>query len=78
MAEIMINGYRRKNGFGVRNYVLIISTVQCVNTAAAQIAAATGAIPITHDFGCEEGAEGKSTHSSPSLKRRSIQMFMAV
>ena len=59
MAEIMINGYRRKNGFGVRNYVLIISTVQCVNTAAAQIAAATGAIPITHDFGCEEGAEGK-------------------
>ena len=51
MAEIMINGYRRKNGFGVRNYVLIISTVQCVNTAAAQIAAATGAIPITHDFG---------------------------
>lgn len=52
-------GYRRPNGVGIRNLVLVISTVQCGNNSALQIAANSGAIPITHDYGCEEGAEGK-------------------
>lgn len=58
MNEIFM-GYRRPNGVGVRNYVIVMSTVQCSNNSALQVAAATGAVPITHDYGCEEPAEGK-------------------
>lgn len=47
--------YKRKKGFGIRNYVLVISTVHCANTVAQQIAAATDAHVITHDVGCGEG-----------------------
>ena len=47
-----IMAYKRKNGFGIRNYVLVISLVHCANSVAMQIANATDAHCITHDFGC--------------------------
>lgn len=50
-----ILAYPRKEGFGIRNYVLVLSTVHCANTVAQQIAAATDAHVITHDVGCGEG-----------------------
>ena len=35
-----LTGFRRKDGtFGVRNEVLVLSTVHCANAAAQQIAA---------------------------------------
>lgn len=49
-----ILGYRRKEGFGIRNYILIISLVHCSNTVAMKIAQKTGANVITHDRGCVE------------------------
>ncbi len=57
--EKTILAYQRKNGFGIRNYVLVISTVHCANTVAQQIAIATDAHVITHDVGC---GEGKTRH----------------
>lgn len=48
-------GFIRSDGsVGVRNYILIVSTVQCANNAAIRIAEETNAIPIVHDFGCME------------------------
>lgn len=49
-----ICGYIRKEGFGIRNYVLVISMVHCSNTVAIQIAQKTGTAAITHDKGCME------------------------
>jgi altronate dehydratase large subunit len=46
-------GYHREDGLvGVRNHVIVISTVSCINPVTEQIAKATGAIPITHGSGC--------------------------
>jgi len=48
-------GYKRTDeNYGIRNYVLVISTVQCANTVALNIASKTDAIPITHEQGCVE------------------------
>lgn len=54
MAEaVKIRGYRRGGGrFGVRNHVLVVSTVSCANSLVEQMAAAAGAVPITHPHGC--------------------------
>ena len=43
-------GYERADGsVGIRNYILVLSVVNCANTVAQQIAAKTGAhvIPST-------------------------------
>lgn len=46
-------GYVRGGGrFGVRNHVLIVSTVGCANFVVERIAQQTGATPITHQQGC--------------------------
>lgn len=51
----MINAYVRKNGdIGIRNDVFIIPTVGCVNSIAKAIADKTGAIPVTHPYGCSQ------------------------
>lgn len=51
-------GFRRANGeVGIRNYILVLSMVNCSNTVAQQIAWETGAHVITHDFGCVEVAD---------------------
>ena len=48
-------GFRRGNGrVGVRNHVVILSTVFCSSTVARKIANATGAVAITHENGCLE------------------------
>lgn len=50
-----IYGYRRENGaLGIRNYILAISTVSCVNTVTSKICQKTRAIPILHEQGCVE------------------------
>lgn len=51
----MINAYIRKNGdIGIRNDVFIIPTVGCVNSIVKEIADKTGAIPVTHPYGCSQ------------------------
>lgn len=53
MSEI--RGWRRDNGdFGIRNHIIVLSSVACANHAALEIAKRTGAIPIVQ----EEGACG--------------------
>ncbi len=48
-------GYRRRNGnVGVRNEVWIIPTVGCVNGIAKKVAQLTGAVALTHPFGCSQ------------------------
>lgn len=39
---------------GTRNLVLVLSMVSCSNTVVSRIAMKTGAVPITHEFGCVE------------------------
>ncbi|OUN01130.1 MAG: carbohydrate hydrolase [Paenibacillaceae bacterium ZCTH02-B3] len=47
------NGYVRENGkVGIRNHVLVMSSVGCANTVVEKISAQTGANPITHQQGC--------------------------
>ena len=52
----MINSilaYDRGDGrYGIRNHVLVLSTVTCANHVVNRIASATGTIPITHTNGC--------------------------
>ena len=51
-------GYHREDGqIGVRNHVIVMSTVSCINPVTEQIAKATGAIPITHGCGCGQTEE---------------------
>lgn len=58
MDKIM--GYPRKHGkFGIRNRVLILSLVQCANSAVDQISARTGAPAIKIDTGCGEYHEAE-------------------
>ena len=52
-AEIM--AYVRENGdVGIRNDIWIIPTVGCVNGAARRLAEATGAVALTHPYGCSQ------------------------
>ena len=46
-------GYPRSDGrFGIRNYVIVISLVQCANGTVTKIANACDVAPITIDTGC--------------------------
>lgn len=52
-AQIM--AYIRENGdVGIRNDIWIIPTVGCVNGAARRLAEATGAVALTHPYGCSQ------------------------
>jgi altronate dehydratase large subunit len=53
-AGLQFAGYPRSDGtVGVRNILLVISTVVCANTVAERIAAAVpGAVCLTHSGGC--------------------------
>ena len=47
--------YQRSGGdVGIRNDVFIIPTVGCVNSVAGAAAERTGAIALTHQFGCSQ------------------------
>lgn len=54
MSTIKIEGYlRRENLFGIRNHIIVMSSVSCANFIVEQIARIdTGIIPITHQHGC--------------------------
>src|SRR4030043_245063 len=53
-----ITGYERKNGkFGIRNHVLVISTVSCVNGVVNRISREVPqAVCVPHSYGCGRGS----------------------
>lgn len=55
MSEI--TGYERKNGnYGIRNHVLVLATVSCVNGVINRISREVpGAVCVTHAHGCGRG-----------------------
>jgi len=54
-------GYRRGDGrVGVRNHVLVVSTISCANHVASLIAQRTGTAAITHDVGCLQFAQDRA------------------
>ena len=56
-------GYRRKNGkVGVRNDIVIIPTVGCVNGICESLSRKTGAVAYLHPYGCSQlGGDHEST-----------------
>ncbi|KAB2662298.1 UxaA family hydrolase [Brucella tritici] len=55
-------GYRRPDGrIGIRNHVLVIPTVACVNRVAMEISNRTGAATFMHPYGCTFDAEENRT-----------------
>jgi len=54
MSSVKLKGYRRSDGlFGIRNHVVVMSTVSCANSVVEQIAKIDAdIIPITHQHGC--------------------------
>lgn len=58
-----INAFRRKSGeIGIRNDIWIIPTVGCVNGTAQTLAGRTGAICLTHPYGCSQlGGDHETT-----------------
>ncbi|GAA4132397.1 hypothetical protein GCM10023067_52700 [Aminobacter aganoensis] len=55
-------GYRRPDGrIGIRNHVLVIPTVACVNRVAMDISNRTGAATFMHPYGCTFDAEENRT-----------------
>jgi altronate dehydratase large subunit len=54
MTEIKLQGYRRGSRFGIRNHIIIMSSVSCVNSFVQQAAIMDKSIiPITHQHGCD-------------------------
>lgn len=52
---VTVSAFRRKNGdVGIRNDIWIIPTVGCVNGVANSLAQKTGAIALTHPYGCSQ------------------------
>lgn len=56
-------GYDRGDGrVGIRNHVVVVSTISCANHVVEKIASRTGAIPIVHNAGCLQfGADREQT-----------------
>src|SRR5690606_36518650 len=53
MSDTKFMGYRRPDGaIGIRNHVLIIPTVSCVNRVAMEIANKDGGVTFMHPYGC--------------------------
>ena len=61
---ITFKGYRRPDGrVGVRNYIVVLSTVSCADPVTQQIAnAVEGAVALVHGLGCTRVPE-KETHA---------------
>lgn len=55
MNDLVLKGYKRSEGvYGIRNHVIVLSTVCCANSIVAQICRFDDdAIPITHQHGCD-------------------------
>ncbi len=57
-----VNAYIRENGeVGIRNDIWIIPTVGCVNGIAKRLSELTGAIALTHPYGCSQLGEDHLT-----------------
>lgn len=55
---MQFQGYVREDEqVGVRNHVLVMSAVSCINPVTEQIARLTDTIPITHGYGCTQAEE---------------------
>jgi len=62
MHNTRFMGYRRPDGsIGIRNHVLIIPTVSCVNRVAMDIANKAGGVTFMHPYGCTFDAEENAT-----------------
>lgn len=48
---------RQDKSIGIRNYILVLSTVHCSNSVADKIAQKTDTVAITHEYGCLDSAE---------------------
>lgn len=59
----LISAYEREDGkIGIRNDVWIVPTVGCVNGTAKKLAERTGAIALSHPYGCSQlGDDMKTT-----------------
>jgi len=59
MSAITINAYRRSaDSVGIRNHIVVMSSVSCANSFVERIALADDdVIPITHQHGCAHHAE---------------------
>src|SRR5699024_8638604 len=58
MLDTKFMGYRRADGrVGIRNHVLIIPVVSCVNRVAMDIANRAGGVTFMHPYGCTFDAE---------------------
>ena len=55
-SALTFAGYRRRDGrVGVRNHVLVLSTVQCANGAVRRIGQLVpGVVALTHVYGCSQ------------------------
>ena len=62
-AEVYFDGYRRFDGsIGVRNDIIVIPLVGCINPVAQKIAARCGITAYTHPYGCSQlGDDHKTT-----------------
>ena len=62
-SERTLRAYKRRDGqIGIRNDVWIIVSVGCVNKTAEIIAKKTGAIALTHPYGCSQlGDDAQNT-----------------
>ena len=50
-----IKAYIRKNGdIGIRNDIWIVPTVGCINSTAKELSKKTGAIALSHPYGCSQ------------------------
>ena len=50
--EKKLLAYKRQDGsIGIRNYILILSTVHCSNSVAEKIAQKTDIVAIVHEYG---------------------------
>ncbi len=61
--DATFSGYLRKNGdVGIRNEILVVPTVGCINDTAKKIAELHGVRAITHPYGCSQlGGDLKTT-----------------
>src|SRR3989344_8758278 len=53
--NVKISGYARGSGaYGIRNHIIVMSSVSCVNNFVQKLAALDGnVIPVTHPHGCD-------------------------
>lgn len=55
LSDTYFMGYERENGdVGIRNDIWIINTVGCVNKISERLSKLTGAISVSHPFGCSQ------------------------